>query len=199
MVMKASLTTARVLRMIADEKSMDLFRTIFQTGGGIDSEDLQDKTKLTRKEYYTRLSGMVKAGLVMKTDGRYTLTAFGNVVHCSQMMVENGIANFWKLKAIDSLSMSKELPKEEQQKVTDKLLKDQEIKEIIVIIFDRLNLVCWFDRWQVKDSNSTSGLMALCPKWRIASLSTDLLGFYSLQNYSIKQQSSYFSTNAMRA
>ncbi len=129
MVMKA-LTTAKILRTIADEKSMGLFRTIFQTGG-IDSENLQDKTKLTRKEYYTRLAGMVKAGLVMKTDGRYTLTAFGNVVYNSQMMVENGITNFWKLKAIDSLSMSKELPKEEQQKVADKLLKDQEIKEII--------------------------------------------------------------------
>ena len=129
MVMKA-LTTAKILRTIADEKSMGLFRTIFQTGG-IDSENLQDKTKLTRKEYYTRLADMVKAGLVMKTDGRYTLTAFGNVVYNSQMMVENGITNFWKLKAIDSLSMSKELPKEEQQKVADKLLKDQEIKEII--------------------------------------------------------------------
>ena len=129
MVMKA-LTTAKILRTIADEKSMGLFRTIFQTGG-IDSENLQDKTKLTRKEYYTRLAGMVKAGLVMKTDGRYTLTAFGNVVYNSQMMVENGITNFWKLKAIDSLSMSKELPKEDQQKVADKLLKDQEIKEII--------------------------------------------------------------------
>lgn len=123
-----SLTTAKVLRIIADEKSMGLFRTIFQSGG-IDSENLQDKTSLTRKEYYTRLASMVKAGLVMKTDGRYTLTAFGNVVYNSQLMVENGITNFWRLKAIDSLSTSKELPKEEQQKVADKLLlpKDQEI------------------------------------------------------------------------
>ena len=125
-----SLTTAKVLRIIADEKSMGLFRTIFSSGGGggIDSESLQGKTNLTRKEYYTRLVVMVKAGLVMKTEGRYTLTAFGNVVYNSQMMVENGITNFWRLKAIDSLSTSKVLPKEEQQKVADKLLlNDQEI------------------------------------------------------------------------
>lgn len=127
-----SLTTARVLHIIANEKSISLFRAIFQSGNGINTESLNDKTKLTRKEYYTRLSGMVKAGLVMKTDGRYTLTTFGNVVYSSQMMVENGITNFWKLKAIDSLSMTKELPKEEQQKVADKLLlNNQEIKEII--------------------------------------------------------------------
>ena len=97
-----SLTTAKVLRIIADEKSMGIFRTIFSSGGGIDSEDLQGKTNLTRKEYYTRLASMVKAGLVMKTDGRYGLTAFGNVVFDSQLMVENGITNFWRLKAIDS-------------------------------------------------------------------------------------------------
>ena len=126
-----SLTTAKILRIIADEKSMVLFRTIFLSSG-FDSENLQDKTKLSRKEYYTRLAGMIKAGLVMKTDGRYALTAFGNVIYNSQMMVENGITNFWRLKAIDSLSTSKELPKEEQQKVVDKLLlKNQEIKEII--------------------------------------------------------------------
>ena len=120
-----SLTTAKILRIIADEKSMGLFRTIFSSGGGgggIDSGNLQGKTNLTHKEYYTRLAGMVKAGLVMKTDGRYTLTAFGNVVYNSQLMVEEGITNFWRLKAIDSLSTSKELPKEEQQKVADKLL-----------------------------------------------------------------------------
>jgi hypothetical protein len=70
---------------------------------------------------------MVKAGLVMKADGRYALTAFGNVVYNSQLMVE-GITNFWRLKVIDSLSTSKVLPKEEQQKVADKLLlKNQEI------------------------------------------------------------------------
>lgn len=126
-----SLTTAKILRIIADEKSMVLFRTIFLSSG-FDSENLQDKTMLSRKEYYTRLAGMIKAGLVMKTDGRYALTAFGNVIYNSQMMVENGITNFWRLKAIDSLSTSKELPKEEQQKVVDKLLlKNQEIKEII--------------------------------------------------------------------
>ena len=77
---------------------------------------------ILHKEYYTRLAGMVKAGLVMKTDGRYTLTAFGNVVYNSQLTAEEGITNFWRLKAIDSLSTSKELPKEEQQKVADKLL-----------------------------------------------------------------------------
>ncbi|WP_337861490.1 hypothetical protein [Nitrososphaera sp.] len=128
--MAKSQTTATVLRTISDDKSMDLFRTI--AAGSIDSESLKGKTKLTRKQYYSRLSRMSKAGLVRKKSGKYTLTAFGKVVYDSQRTVDNALTNFWKLKAIDSLEMSNELPKEEQQKLIDTLLDNQELKGILV-------------------------------------------------------------------
>lgn len=128
--MVKSQTTATVLRTISDDKSMDLFKTI--AVGSIDSENLKGKTKLTRKQYYSRLSRMTKAGLVRKKSGRYTLTAFGKVVYDSQTTVDSALVNFWKLKAIDSLEMSNELPKEEQQKLIDTLLDNQELKGILV-------------------------------------------------------------------
>ena len=128
--MAKSQTTATVLRTISDDKSMDLFKTI--ASGSIDSENLKGKTKLTRKQYYSRLSRMTKAGLVRKKSGKYTLTAFGKVVYDSQTTVDNALTNFWKLKAIDSLEMSNELPKEEQQKLIDTLLDNQELKGILV-------------------------------------------------------------------
>ncbi|MER3408383.1 MAG: hypothetical protein C4292_06620 [Nitrososphaera sp.] len=123
-------TTATILRTISDDKSMDLFRTI--ASGSIDSESLKGKTKLTRKQYYSRLSRMTKAGLVRKKSGKYTLTAFGKVVYDSQATVDSALSNFWKLKAIDSLEMSNELPKEEQQKLIDTLLDNKELKGILV-------------------------------------------------------------------
>ena len=128
--MAKSQTTATVLRTISDDRSMDLFRTIAQSS--IDSESLKAKTKLTRKQYYSRLSRMTKAGLVRKKSGKYTLTAFGKVVYDSQTTVDNALTNYWKLKAIDSLEMSNELPKEEQQKLIDTLLDNQELKGILV-------------------------------------------------------------------
>jgi predicted transcriptional regulator len=128
--MAKSQTAASILRTISDDKSMELFRTIAQ--GSIDSENLKNKTKLTRKQYYSRLSRMTKVGLVRKKSGKYTLTAFGKVVYDSQVTVEKAISNFWKLKAIDSLEMSNELPKEEQRKLMDALLDNQELKEILV-------------------------------------------------------------------
>jgi predicted transcriptional regulator len=128
--MAKSQTTASVLKTIADEKSLELFRTI--SAGMIDSENLKDKTKLTRKQYYSRLSRMSKAGLVRKKSGKYLLTAFGKIVFDAQTTVDGALMNYWKLKAIDSLETSNELPKEEQKKLIDALLDNQEIKGILV-------------------------------------------------------------------
>lgn len=128
--MAKSQTSATVLRAIADDKSLDLFRIIAQ--GTIDSESLKSKTKLTRKQYYSRLSRMTKTGLVRKKSGKYLLTAFGKIVHDAQTTVDNALISYWKLKAIDSLEMSNELPKEEQQKLIDALLDNQELKGILV-------------------------------------------------------------------
>jgi predicted transcriptional regulator len=121
---------ATVLRDIADEKSWELFRTIAQ--GTFDSKSLKISSKLTRKQYYSRLSRMTRSGLVRKNDGRYVLTAFGKIVHECQVTIENALNNYWELKAIDSLEISNELPKEERQKLVDTLLGNQNLKEILV-------------------------------------------------------------------
>ncbi|HXG06684.1 MAG TPA: hypothetical protein VNI77_05080 [Nitrososphaera sp.] len=128
--MVKSQTTATVLRTIADEKSLELFKTIAQ--GSIESETLKSRTQLTRKQYYSRLSRMTKAGLVRKKSGKYLLTTFGKVVYDAQSTVESALTSYWKLRAIDSLEMSNELPKEEQQKLIDALLDNQQIKGILV-------------------------------------------------------------------
>jgi predicted transcriptional regulator len=128
--MVRSQTAAAVLRSIADDKSLELFRTVaLET---IDSKNLKNRTRLTRKQYYSRLSRMTRTGLVRKKNGKYILTTFGKIVYESQTTVENALNNYWKLKAIDSLETSNELPQEEQQKLIETLLDNQEIKEILV-------------------------------------------------------------------
>jgi len=128
--MAKSQTVAAILKTIADDKSSELFKTIAQ--GTIDSDNLKNKSKLTRKQYYSRLSRMTKAGLVRKKSGKYLLTAFGKIVFDAQSNVETALSSYWKLRAIDSLEMSNELPKEEQQKLIDALLDNQDIKGILV-------------------------------------------------------------------
>jgi predicted transcriptional regulator len=123
-------TVSAILKAIADEKSCELFKTI--ANGTVDSDTLKTRSKLTRKQYYSRLSRMTKVGLVRKKSGKYLLTAFGKIVFDSQSTVESALNSYWKLRAIDSLEMSNELPKEEQQKLIDALLDNQDIKGILV-------------------------------------------------------------------
>src|SRR5437773_11561194 len=60
---------------------------------------------LTRKQYYSRMSSLIKTGLVKRQKGRYLLTAFGKVIYSAQIdletKIENALDNYWKLKAID--------------------------------------------------------------------------------------------------
>ncbi len=127
--MVRSQSTASILRTIADDKSLELFTTVaLET---IDSKNLKNKTKLTRKQYYSRLSRMTRAGLVRRKNGKYILTTFGRIVYESKVTLETALSNYWKLKAIDSVEISNELPKEEQQKLIETLLDNEDLREII--------------------------------------------------------------------
>jgi predicted transcriptional regulator len=126
---KSHTSAATVLRTIADDKSIELFTTVaLET---IDSKNLKNRTKLTRKQYYSRLSRMTSAGLVRRKNGKYILTTFGRIVYDSKVTIENALNNYWKLKAIDSLETSNEVPKEEQQKLIETLLENEKIKSIL--------------------------------------------------------------------
>jgi predicted transcriptional regulator len=122
-------TADYVLAAISDKQSLDLFRYIAVTNG--DSDSLRAKLNLTRKQYYSRLSRMTKAGLVKRKNGKHSLTAFGKIVYDAQTTIEKAVNNYWKLKAVDSLEMSDELPREERVKLIDNLLDSKEIKEIL--------------------------------------------------------------------
>jgi predicted transcriptional regulator len=122
-------TADNVLAAISDKQSLELFRYIADTNG--DSDALRAKINLTRKQYYSRLSRMTKVGLVKRKNGKHFLTAFGKVVYDAQKTIEKAVDIFWKLKAIDSLELSGELPQEERAKLIDNLLDNKEIKQIL--------------------------------------------------------------------
>jgi predicted transcriptional regulator len=120
-----------ILSAISDDKALTLFKTIaFENNN---SDTLLNKTKLTRKQYYSKTADLIKAGLVKRRSGRYFLTAYGKIVYDAHILVEKAINNYWKLKVIDSLD-SKDLSKDEYAKVVNTLIdnNNNKIKEIIL-------------------------------------------------------------------
>ena len=121
---------AHIIKAISDVKSLELFRIVALTKPN--TEILVSKTKLTRKQYYSRMASLMNAGLVKRKNGKYTLSALGKVIYyISVAMIENAVTNYWKLKEIHSLEMSKDLPAEERKKIIDNFIDNQGIKAIL--------------------------------------------------------------------
>ncbi len=122
---------AGTLNAISDDESLLVFKTIALTSP--DSNSLRRKSKLTRKQYYTRTSRLIRAGLIKKRSGKYFITAYGKIIYDAQKIIEIAHTNYWKLKAIDSLEVSDdERSLKERRKIIDTLIDDKEIKESLL-------------------------------------------------------------------
>jgi hypothetical protein len=56
------ISEADVIRSISDKHSLDLFKMVALTNAG--TETFTGKIKLSRKQYYSRMSCMTKAGII---------------------------------------------------------------------------------------------------------------------------------------
>ena len=56
-----------------------------------------------------------------------------DIVHI-QRLLEDGVKNYWKLKAIDSLGVGNNtiMPKEERNKIIDRMISNQQIQEMLL-------------------------------------------------------------------
>jgi hypothetical protein len=123
-----------ILKKISDDKALVLFNSIAVT-----NEDKYIPLKemnLTTKQYYTRVSGLLDAGLVKRRKGKYSLTTLGKVVYQSQTIIGKTLAYYWKLKAIESLETSASgsyiPPSEEIKQMINALIDNQQIKDILM-------------------------------------------------------------------
>jgi hypothetical protein len=122
---------ADVLKAICDNRSLELFRIVALAKQ--DTDTLISKTKLTRKQYYSRVSSLMNAGLIKRKNGKHTMSAFGKVIYYTTLLtIENAVNYYWKLKAIDSFEISNNLTSEEREKVIDNLIDNHEIKTVLV-------------------------------------------------------------------
>jgi DNA-binding HxlR family transcriptional regulator len=133
---KNSESLATVIKLLSEEKSLLIFKTIFLASGD-SSENLRTQLKLTKKQYYSRISRLTKAGLVNRQKGRYFVTAFGRVIYDAQRLLGSALKNYWKLKAIDSLGVTNDdkVPREERMKIIDLMIGNPQIKEILLSKF----------------------------------------------------------------
>ena len=123
------ISVSDTLSAISNDKTLVLFNTIALAGGY--SSILVKRLNLTRKQYYSRMSDLTNAGLILRKNGMYFLTSFGKVVYEAQDLIGKAVQHLSKLKAIDSIE-SAEFPASELSKLINTLITNNELKEILI-------------------------------------------------------------------
>jgi len=73
------ITIGEVLRSLSDVNSIELFKTVALSGGN--SIGLARRLDLSRKQYYSKMSRLIKNGLIKKYHGNFCLTIFGITIY----------------------------------------------------------------------------------------------------------------------
>ena len=126
------ITARQVLEGISDERSQELLNFI---AAGENCSDMVGESKMTRKQYYLRVSRLTNLGLIKRVEGRYALTTFGSVVYEAQLRLAVAVNNRWKLKAFDALYSENTIPVSERSQVMNQIINDTGNNEIIVESF----------------------------------------------------------------
>jgi F0F1-type ATP synthase delta subunit len=130
---KTSPSITSVLKVISDEKALALFKNISASGNFNDKFISLKEIKLSSRQYHSRLSTFLKAGLIKRRKGRYIPTLLGRVVYESQMVIEEALSHYWKLKVIDQIEMSNsDLPTDEVKRLINALIDNHRIKDVLM-------------------------------------------------------------------
>ena len=133
--MNTSLTpsVSTILREISDDKTLTLFNSIAISMG--DRNIHLKEMSLTPKQYYSRISGLMAAGLIRRQRGKYSLTLMGKIVYDAHLNIGKALSYYWKLKAIESIDMSSpgtRLAREELIQLINTLIDNRFIKDFLI-------------------------------------------------------------------
>ena len=125
-----------ILKKLSDHRALTLFNSIAVSNGYLYA--CLSEMNLSRKQYYSRLSGLMNAGLIRRDKGKYSLTLVGKIVYDAQLKIGKALSYYWKLKAIESIEMSSSsLPyagfsKEELMQLINALIDNHFIKDFLI-------------------------------------------------------------------
>ncbi|HEU4448210.1 MAG TPA: hypothetical protein VFR94_26305 [Nitrososphaeraceae archaeon] len=133
--MDTSLTpsVSAILKKISDDKTLTLFNSIAISMG--DRNIHLREMSLTSKQYYSRISGLMAAGLIRRQRGKYSLTLMGKIVYDAHLNIGKALSYYWKLKAIESMDTSSpgaSFPKEELIQLINTLIDNHFIKDFLI-------------------------------------------------------------------
>src|ERR671917_2487477 len=81
-----------ILKRVSDDRTLVLFNSIAVSSTNNDRYIPLKEMNLSTKQYYSRIAGLMDAGLIKRQKGKYFLTLLGKVVYESQMLIGKTLA-----------------------------------------------------------------------------------------------------------
>lgn len=118
-----------VFRVLADRHSLNIVRMAYF---GLKSSSMNYKSNISKKQFYSRLKRLRNMGIIEKRNSVYKTTTFGSLIYNGQInALENIIANYWNLKAVDVLKAKQDFPLREKEKLIEEMIQNTSLKSIV--------------------------------------------------------------------
>ena len=118
-----------VFRVLADRHSLNIVRMAYF---GLKSSSMNYKSNISKKQFYSRLKRLRNMGIIEKRNSVYKTTTFGSLIYNGQInALENIIANYWNLKAVDVLKAKQDFPLREKERLIEEMIQNTSLKSIV--------------------------------------------------------------------
>jgi predicted transcriptional regulator len=99
---------------------------------GFKGSSMSYEGNISKKQFYARLKRLRDLGFIEKRDSFYRTTTFGSLIYNGHIKtLEDILANYWNLKAVDVLKSRQDFPLHQKENVIDEIIQNSGLKTIV--------------------------------------------------------------------
>lgn len=122
-------TIEQVFSILADRHSLNILKMAYS---GFKASHKSYVGNLSKKQFYVRLKRLRDTGLIEKRDNIYITTTFGSLVCNSHVKtLEEMLANYWSLRAVDVLKTREDFPLHQRDTVINEIIQSSNLRSIL--------------------------------------------------------------------
>lgn len=127
--MSEQATMDRIFSLLADRHSLNILKMAYSS---FKASSTSYAGNLSKKQFYVRLKRLRDSGLIEKRDGMYITTTFGSLICNSHVKtLEDMLANYWNLKAIDVLKARQDFPPNQKESLINEIIQNSALKSLV--------------------------------------------------------------------
>ena len=122
-------TPEQIFTVLSDRHSIGIMKMAYS---GFKATSTGFSANLSKKQFYMRLKKLRDMGFIEKRNTMYKTTTFGSLVYQGQIRaMEEMLANYWNLKAVDVLKSRQDSPLQQKEKVIEEIIRNSNLKNFV--------------------------------------------------------------------